>query len=249
MNKPLKSFNPAIAAVPFKSPFFPKNPKILGVQEGYDLWAEIYDLETNVLIQLEERYLFERLKTKEYREIFDCGCGTGRIALQLRQFYPESTISGVDFSQGMLKKAREKGKGKNINWHTADLNHNFPFQENHFDLIVSSLVIEHIADLDNFFKGIKKVARPGADIYITGLHPLMHVFGITARFKSNDEEAEIIPESRCHRLSDIFNAATKAGLKFSELIEGSVDESLIEACPKAKRYEGMMLLFIMKLEG
>ncbi|NLF98337.1 MAG: hypothetical protein GX569_16515, partial [Candidatus Riflebacteria bacterium] len=47
--------------LPFPSPFLPKNPKVVTVKDGYNLWSEIYDNETNVLIMLEERYLYPQL--------------------------------------------------------------------------------------------------------------------------------------------------------------------------------------------
>lgn len=248
MAKQLKSSKIPFAGVPFKSPFLPENPKIVGVQEGYDLWAEFYDVENNVLILLEEQYLFPMLLNREYNSIFDCGCGTGRIALWLRQQFPESTISGADFSEGMLRKAQEKGEGKKISWQNANLNQHFPFPDSHFDLVVSSLVIEHISDLATFFAGIKRVSEPGADIFITGLHPFMHLMGISARFKCEESGNAILPESFCHDLSTIYNAAAEAGLKIKKLSEFHVDPEIAADCPKAERYLGMPLLFIMQME-
>ncbi len=80
-------------SIPFKSPFLPENPKIVGVQEGYDLWSEFYDDESNVLIHLEQQHLYPRLCQRNYQSIFDCGCGTGRIAIFLRHHFPDSTMS------------------------------------------------------------------------------------------------------------------------------------------------------------
>ncbi len=234
--------------IPFKSPYLPENPKVVGVQEGYDLWAEIYDEETNALIQLEEIHLFPLLKQGRYRNIFDCGCGTGRLAVWLRGQFPEAAVTGADFSEGMLARARKKGAGQKISWHNADLNRPFPFAEDQFDLIVSSLVIEHIQALDNYFSGIRRVAASGADIYISGLHPAMHLMGISARFKNKENTAHIMPESRCHSLSDVFNAAVEAGLKVVRIEEHTVDDRLIGQCEKAARYAGLPLLFFMKMK-
>ena len=232
----------------FKTPYLPENPKIVGVQEGYDLWSEIYDEETNVLIMLEQIHLFPELLKRRYENIFDCGCGTGRLAIWLRQHFPEATITGADFSEGMLRKARAKSPGQNISWHNADLNEPFPFPDDQFDLVVSSLVIEHIKDLPNYFGGISKVARPDADIFISGLHPAMHLLGISARFKNSENNAHILPESLCHSLSDVYNAAVASGLRVLRIEEHHVDSRLVEQCEKAARYEGMPLLFFMQMQ-
>jgi malonyl-CoA O-methyltransferase len=233
--------------IPFKSPYLPENPKIVGVQEGYDLWSEIYDEEANALIQLEEMHLFPLLQQGNYKNIFDCGCGTGRLALWLRGRFPEAEVTGADFSQGMLARARAKSVGQKINWHDADLNRPFPFAEGGFDLVVSSLVVEHIQSLENYFAGIRQVAMPGGDIFISGLHPAMHFMGISARFKSKENDAHIMPESCCHSMATVFNAAVGAGLRVVRIEEHPVDDRLIKICEKARRYEGLPLLFFMKM--
>lgn len=231
----------------FKSPFLPENPKVVGVQEGYDLWSEIYDGEVNALIQLEQLHLFPQLKKRNFQTVFDCGCGTGRLAMWLHQQFPQAAVTGADFSEGMLSKARAKDPSGRVNWQNADLNKEFPFAAGQFELIVSSLVIEHITALDMFFAGIRKVAAEGAEIFVSGLHPAMHLLGITARFKSQDNTTHILPESRCHSISDIYNAAVEAGLKVTRMEECCVDELLISHCPKAERYAGMPLLLLMKM--
>ncbi len=234
-------------SLPFPSPFLPKNPKILAVQDGYNLWAEIYDSETNVLIMLEERYLYPQLRHKPYRRIFDCGCGTGRVAHWLRRQFPGAEITGADFSEGMLEKAREKDNESLINWQHADLNQRLPFSDGSFDLIVSTLVIEHINSLTTYFSEIRRVATTDADIFITGLHPTMHLLGISARFE-NEAKENIHPESQCHSLSEIFNAATAAGLQVSRIEEHIADAELAAQAPKAERYVGIPLLFIMQMQ-
>ncbi len=234
--------------VPFKTPYLPDNPTVVGVQEGYDLWSEIYDEEANALIQLEQAHLFPLLLEKKYSDIFDCGCGTGRLAIWLREHLPDARITGADFSEGMLSKAREKSLGQQIIWQNADLNQPFPFNAEQFDLIVSSLVIEHIKNLAIFFAGISKVARRDADIFVSGLHPAMHLLGITARFKNRENTAHILPESLCHSISDVYNSAVAAGLRVLRIEEHYVDEQLIRQCEKAARYDGMPLLFFMKMQ-
>jgi malonyl-CoA O-methyltransferase len=233
--------------VPFTSPFLPRNPKVVSVKDGYDQWSEIYDDETNVLIMLEERYLQPRLAQKSYRNIFDCGCGTGRLAHWLRGQFPAAEICGADFSEGMLKKARDKDVNSRISWHYADLNQPVPFLGGHFDLIVSTLVIEHINSLDNYFAEIKRVSAPDADIFITGLHPAMHLLGISARFENQANE-QILPESQCHSLSAIFNAAVTAGLQVTRIEEHIADAELVAQAIKAERYLGIPLLFIMQMQ-
>jgi malonyl-CoA O-methyltransferase len=196
---------------------------------------------------LEERYLYPQLANIKAQNIFDCGCGTGRIAHWLHRQHPKAAITGADFSEGMLKKAREKDAQSGIDWQHANLNLPFPFSSDKFDLVVSSLVIEHINDLDNYFSEIRRVTQPDAAIFITGLHPAMHMLGISARFE-NEAKEHVQPESQCHSLSTIFNAATAAGLQVTRIEEHIADAELAAQAPKAERYLGIPLLFIMQMQ-
>lgn len=232
----------------FKSPFLPDNPELLTVKKGYDLWSELYDEEVNVLILLEERFLLPKFIGQKYEEILDCGCGTGRMSLWLKNEFAEAEVTAIDFSEGMLAKARQKDTQQQINWQVADLNKPFPLPEKRFDLITSTLVVEHIDDLHNYFSEMRRVAKPEAEIYVTGLHPAMHLFGISARFKHPQTKNDIMPQSQCHEISTIYNYALAAGLKVNRIEEYRVDQQLIALAPKAGRYEGMPLLLIMKME-
>jgi ubiquinone/menaquinone biosynthesis C-methylase UbiE len=231
----------------FNSPFLPENPQLHSVRDGYDLWSELYDEEVNVLILLEERFLLPMIAGRIYSEILDCGCGTGRMTMWLKKNFASARVTGIDFSQGMLAKAQQKDSERNVAWQIADLNKTFPLADQSFDLITSTLVVEHIDNLAGYFAEIRRVARAGADIFITGLHPAMHLFGISARFKHPETKADIMPKSHCHDISTIVNHALAAGLKLVKIEEHYVDQQLIEEAPKAARYEGMPLLLILHL--
>lgn len=233
--------------LPFVSPFKPQNPKVVSVQDGYDLWSEIYDEEDNVLILLEERFLLPKIAAGSYKSIFDCGCGTGRMSMWLQRQFPQAEVTAVDFSAGMLEKARRKDSAGYINWQVADLDRPFPFADGSFDLICSTLVVEHIKDLHNYFSEMRRVAADNADIFVTGLHPTMHLFEISARFKHHESQSDIMPESLCHDISTIFNQAVDAGLKVVRIEEHCVDEHLIEQAAKAARYEGLPLLLLLQI--
>jgi hypothetical protein len=81
-------------------------PLIIPTREGYDRWAEIYDVEQNPLISLEEPQVELLLGEVAGLDIVDVGCGTGRHAVRLAE--RGANVIGVDFSDGMLARAREK---------------------------------------------------------------------------------------------------------------------------------------------
>lgn len=66
--------------------------------------------------------------------ILDLGCGTGRHSIELTKRGYD--VTGIDLSEALIKKAREKAKAENlkIDFHIHDAR-NLPFREE-FDLII-----------------------------------------------------------------------------------------------------------------
>ena len=88
-------------------------------REGYDRWAEIYDAEQNWLIYLEEPEVERLMGDVAGLDIVDVGCGTGRHAVRLAE--RGASVVGVDFSTGMLSRARTKPGAEKVRWIVHDL--------------------------------------------------------------------------------------------------------------------------------
>jgi ubiquinone/menaquinone biosynthesis C-methylase UbiE len=74
----------------------------------YDkVWGK-YDYDTDI------NFLNEIFRRRNCKRILDIGCGTGNHSIRLSKIGYEMT--GVDISAPMLKIAREKDKGKKINF-------------------------------------------------------------------------------------------------------------------------------------
>ena len=67
----------------------------------------------------------------------------------------------VDFSEEMLVQAREKIIDKKIHFVKADINEEWTFNDRTYDLVVFSLVLEHIEDLDSLFEKTNKILKLG----------------------------------------------------------------------------------------
>lgn len=113
-------------------------------------------------------------------KILDIGCGTGRHSIELaRRGY---NVTGIDLSESMIGKAREKavGQGLNVDFQIADAR-NLPFK-NQFDLVI--MICEGafpLMETDEMnFKILKNAANAlkndGKFIFTTlnGLYPLYH---------------------------------------------------------------------------
>jgi ubiquinone/menaquinone biosynthesis C-methylase UbiE len=227
------------------APRAPAPPEILPTREGYDRWAEIYDGEDNPLIRLEERFLPDVLGELRGLDVVDLGCGTGRHAVAAAA--AGARVTAVDFADAMLARARAKRGADAVRFVVHDLTRPLPFADGAFDVALSCLVLEHIADLGAFFREVRRVCRPGGRAVLTAMHPAMMLRGITARFADPATGRDVRPRSYANQLSDYVMAATRAGWRFEHLGEHAVDEQLAATTPRAQRYLGWPLLVVMRL--
>jgi malonyl-CoA O-methyltransferase len=217
----------------------------LPAREGYDRWAPTYDSDGNPLVALEEPLFDQLLGDVPGLSVLDVGCGTGRHAIRLAR--AGAIAHGVDFSPGMLERARAKPGADRITFQTHDLSTPLPFGDAAFDRVVSGLVLEHIADLPAFFREMRRVCRPTGFAVVSAMHPAMMLKGVQARFHDPATGAEIRPASHPHQISDFVISALRAGFTPDHLSEHAVDDSLAHRLERARRYVGWPMLFLMRL--
>jgi ubiquinone/menaquinone biosynthesis C-methylase UbiE len=223
------------------------DPLVLPTRDGYDRWAELYDGEGNPLVELEEPELDRRLGEVRGLDIVDVGCGTGRHALRLAA--RGARVTAVDFSAGMLARARAKPGADEVRFVEHDLARPLPFADASFDRVVCGLVVDHIAPLEPFFAELGRVCRPSGFAVVSVMHPAMMLKGVQARFTDPATGRETRPQSFQHQLSDYVTAALRAGVRIRDLSEHAADEALAQRVPRAARYVGWPLLFVIVLGG
>jgi len=99
----------------------------------------------------------------------DLGCGAGGFCRKLIDLGCTSVI-GVDISSKMLEVARRDAPA-GIEFHNVPLEE-FDWKDSAFDLVVSSLALHYLADLDELFRKVHQwLKSPGAFLFSTE-HPL-----------------------------------------------------------------------------
>ncbi|MEI6166758.1 MAG: class I SAM-dependent methyltransferase [bacterium] len=99
----------------------------------------------------------------------DFGAGTGLLTLGLLPYV--ARITAVDASSEMLKVLAEKLSALEIGsvtpWHGDIVRE--PLPEAGYDLVVSSMVLHHIADVPQVFKSLRRCLRPAGWIALADL--------------------------------------------------------------------------------
>lgn len=218
--------------------------RVVPTRQGYDLWAAVYDTEGNPLLALEEPEVERALGDVRGLDVLDVGCGTGRHAVRLA--LSGARVTAVDFSEAMLAQASAKPGADGVRFVVHDVTAPLPFAAASFDRVLSALVLEHIADLDAFFRELRRVCRSDGRVVISAMHPAMLLRGVSARFRDEAGE-EIRPRSYVAGLSDYVMAALRSGLRIERISEHAVDEALASRVPRAAKYLGWPMLAVFVL--
>lgn len=187
----------------------------MSVKDDYNTWSATYDTGSNQTRDLEACALREILGPRRFNHVLEAGCGTGKNTVWL--MHQCERLTAVDFSAGMLSVARDKVRERHVHFQQADLLERWPFQQEKFDLVIFSLVLEHIQDLHSVFYEASRVLAIGGMVYLGELHPFRQYAGAKARFKTEGDPRVL--KCYTHHVSSFYNAARDAGLTLSGMRE------------------------------
>lgn len=101
---------------------------------------------------------------KKDRRLLEVGCGRGFYVNTIGRLFPKLKIWGVDLNNDYLKKADKlDGKVKLIRADVSKL----PFEDNYFDKVIASEILEHVEDDSKALREIFRVLRPGGRLIVT----------------------------------------------------------------------------------
>jgi SAM-dependent methyltransferase len=213
-----------------------------GVQEGYDRWSETYDRTPNPLVALDRRLTLDAVDPQPGERVLDAGCGTGSHLAGLSA--ARTRPVGLDFSRGMLGVARRAAPRAALA--QADLNQAFPVGRSSFDVVLSSLVSEHLNNLEMFFSETFSVLREGGRLIFSAFHPQLAQAGIEANFESDGTEYRLGAEH--YSVDDYLTHISEAGFRRLVWHEYEGDEQLVEQVPAAAKYLHRPLLLLVEAE-
>lgn len=122
-------------------------------------------------------------------DVLEVGCGTGLVLSRIAR--SARTAKGIDLSEGMLAKARERGldvsQGSALQ---------LPFDDAQFDVTCSFKVLAHIPDIAGALSEMARVTRPGGVILAEFYNPyslrgLIKQFGPALRVAPGAKEHDV----------------------------------------------------------
>ena len=177
------------------------------IKDDYDAWAHQYDIDANPTRDLDKIVTIESLSKIDFSNVLEIGCGTGKNTEWL--VTRANRLVGLDFSKNMLALALEKIKSDKVDFKNANINHEWPVNDNSFDLATVNLTLEHIENLDHIFWSLYRKLNAGGKCFVCELHPHKQAAGSKAQFLKNGVKKEL--DIYQHSEEDYIQSAQKAG--------------------------------------
>jgi demethylmenaquinone methyltransferase/2-methoxy-6-polyprenyl-1,4-benzoquinol methylase len=151
-----------------------------GVRTMFDRVAPVYDaMNRATTLGLDGRWrrLTARAVVRPGDRVLDAACGTGDLALEAVK--AGGRVTGLDFSEPMLERARRKSSA--VEWVRGDVLA-LPFADASFDAVTIGFGIRNVEDLEAGLRELARVLRPKGRVAVLDLtRPkgvLRHFYGL-----------------------------------------------------------------------
>ena len=130
----------------------------------FDRIAPVYDVMNRVMTAgLDQRWRRKTVRAvvRPGDRVLDAACGTGDLAIIAAK--QGANVTGLDFSEQMLVRARRKAP--ELEWLQGDLLA-LPFPDDSFDAATVGFGIRNVADLQGGIDELRRVLKPGGRLAI-----------------------------------------------------------------------------------
>ena len=134
------------------------------VRRMFDRIAPIYDaMNRTMTMGLDRRWrrLTAEAVVRESDKVLDACCGTGDLAIAAAR--AGGTVTGLDFSEPMLARARKKAP--DLEWICGDLMA-LPFEDESFDSATVGFGVRNVDELQSALAELRRVLRPAGRVGI-----------------------------------------------------------------------------------
>ncbi len=162
------------------------------------------------------RELVRKVMHQDAARVLDVGTGTGYLANKAKFYFPESLVVGVDLADGMVLEANKLKEGIQIVQADACA---LPFKKGAFDLVISNLAYQWVADLPHAFAVAHQSLSDKGSLCAT-------IFGHKTLDELFETVAAVSPDKRVNRLPGMD--AVRAALETAGFNNVRLDYELIK---------------------
>jgi ubiquinone/menaquinone biosynthesis C-methylase UbiE len=132
------------------------------VKDYYEeLWRRLPDDVALPDFGVRLRFLMSEVRAED--RVLDLGCGSGEFTARLARIVRSAV--GVDVAEGALSRAR--ARHPEVEFRLVPVDGPLPLDDNSFDLVWASEVIEHVADTASWLSEVRRVLAPGGRLLMT----------------------------------------------------------------------------------
>ena len=221
------------------SDFDARGYRTVDVRTGYGEWVASYERTVEDAMDIA---LLEALTTVPWQSVdaaVDLGCGTGRAGAWLAR-HGVGAIDGVDLTPEMLDRARARRLYRKLvegNVGQTGLD------SGAYDLVIVSLVDEHLAELQPLYREAWRLARRDGLFVLVGFHPYFIMASGMPTHYTAPSGAPVAIETHVHLLSEHVEAALGGGWQLREMKERVVDDEWLRLKPKWERWRNHPIAF------
>jgi trans-aconitate methyltransferase len=145
----------------------------------------------------------------------DVGCGPGTLTSCVLDHYAPASVTGLDSSDGFVADARRRIHDARARFEIGRAT-SLPWEAGTFDVTVSGLVLNFVADHDLMACEMARVTRPGGIVgayvwdYAGGMQMLQHFWDVAVAVSPHDSrlhQADRFPVCRPDPLRAVFERA------------------------------------------
>lgn len=136
------------------------------VQNMFTRIAKRYDIMNRLMTAGQDirwrKKVIELAQVHHNASLLDLGTGTGDLARDAQQQFPEANVIAADFTMEMMRVGQ---KTSPLNFSTADAL-KLPFHDSSFDAVVSGFLMRNVIDLQEALKEQYRVLKNGGRVVI-----------------------------------------------------------------------------------
>lgn len=158
-----------------------------------------------------KEYALDLLRNAAPMRVLDVGCGTGRSSSELSSAGHE--VVGVDISPIAIDQYRAQG----FEGYVCDILKGLPLENESFDAIFTSEVIEHIDDTERFLGEIGRILKPGGQMVLSTPNSSFWVYRLLGLVGRTVSELQHPGHVRFFSKRSLESALTQAGFEVLDI--------------------------------